>query len=408
MPNYGAATVPMDGRKTTLGLMFGLATMMLLIFASSSQAQVAPSLGTADSFAVGASSTVTNSGPTVVNGDLGVDPGNACTGFQAPCTGGGPGTVNGAIHLADPVSLGARSDATTAYTNLAGQACSPTNNLTGQDLGGMSLTTGVYCFSSSAALTGTLTLNGDADDVFIFQVGTGLTTAPSSTVSLTGGAQSCNVFWQVGSTATLDTNNAFVGNILANASINLNTGTVVDGRLLAGVGAAGAGQVSLLSNTVTRSSCAAGPGGDGSGGDGSGGDGSGGDGSGGDGSGDGGGDDGGPGGGGPDETPPDVDIDTPTGVSPPGGGGNRCIAEDFKLRLKARDESGIRSMRVYLNGNMVAKTGRREITVWIRAEDLSAGQHTIRVVVRDEEGNETTKTRNFRRCNPASLPLFTG
>ena len=407
MSNYSAATVPKEGRKKAFSFLFGLATIMLMVFASNSQAQVAPSLGTADSFAVGASSTVTNSGPSVVNGDLGVDPGNACTGFQAPCTGGGPGTVNGTIHLADPVSLGARSDATTAYTDLAGQACAPGNNFTGQDLGGMTLTSGVYCFTSTAGLTGDLTLNGDVDDVFIFQVGSGLTTAPSSSVNLTGGAQSCNVFWQVGSTATLNTSNAFVGNILANASINLNTGTTVDGRLLAGVGAGGAGQVSLLSNTVTRSSCATGTGGGGDGGGGSGGDGGGGDGSGGDGSGDGGGDDGGPGGGGPDVTPPDVDIDTPPGVSPPGGGGP-CIAEDFKLRLKARDESGVRSMKVYLNDNLVKKTGRREITVWIRAEDLSAGRHSIRVVVRDEEGNENEKIRNFRRCNPPVFPLFTG
>lgn len=377
-----------------------LPLLIALTFASSAHAQVAPSLGTADSFAVMASSTVTNSGPTVVNGNLGVSPGSACTGFQAPCTGGGPGTVNGTIHTADSVALDARSDASTAYTDLAGQACAPANDFTGQDLGGMTLTTGVYCFASTAGLTGALTLNGDADDVFIFQIGSALTTAPNSVVNLTGGAQSCNVFWQVGSSATLDTNTTLVGNVLANASINVNTNSTVDGRLLAGVGAGGAGQVSLLSNTVDRAVCASGtgPGGDGTG-PGGGGTGPGGDGPGPD----------GPGGEGPpDETPPGVVVVAPPGVTPPGGGANRCIAEDFKLRIRARDESGIRSIKVYLNGKMVKRTGRREITVSIRAEDLPAGRHSIRVAVQDNEGNRTIKTRGFRRCNPPAFPDFTG
>ncbi len=207
----------------------------------------APSLGTATSFAVLAGSTAINTGPTIVTGDLGVSPGSAVTGFP-------PGiVVGGAIHAADAVAAQAQSDLTAAYNNLAGQACNTT--LTGQDLGGLTLTPGVYCFSSSAQLTGQLTLDaqGDPNAVFIFQIGSTLTTASNSSVRVINGGACNNVFFQVGSSATLGTGTTFVGNILALTGITLTTGATVAGRILARNGA-----VTLDSNTVSTS-CAAAP-----------------------------------------------------------------------------------------------------------------------------------------------------
>jgi hypothetical protein len=202
-----------------------------------------PPLGTAGSFAVLGGSTVTNTGPTVVNGDLGVSPGSAVTGFP-------PGIVNGATHKADAVALQAQKDVTTAYVNAAGQHC--TSNLTGQDLGGKSLVSGVYCFSSSAQLTGHLTLDGPG--VFIIQIGSKLTTASNASVSLIHGADPCNIFWQVGSSATVGTNTSFTGNILALTSISAMTGAKFNGSLYARNGA-----VTLDADTITRSPCASVP-----------------------------------------------------------------------------------------------------------------------------------------------------
>jgi ice-binding like protein/exosortase sorting signal-containing protein len=221
----------------------------LLCGASPTSAQTAPSLGSAQSFAVLGGSTVTNTGPSVITGDLGVSPGSAVTGFP-------PGlVVSGTIHAADAVALAAQNSVTTAYNSLASQAC--TQDLTGQDLGGKTLTAGVYCFSSSAQLTGGLTLNaqGNANAVFIFKIGSTLTTASNSTVSLINGGSRCNVFWQVGSSATLGTATSFAGNILALTSITLTTGAAVfNGRALARNGA-----VTLDTNQVTVSTCVAPP-----------------------------------------------------------------------------------------------------------------------------------------------------
>jgi len=192
---------------------------------------VAPPLGTATSFAVLGGSTVTNTGPTSVTGDLGVSPGNAVTGFP-------PGSVTGGtIHAGDATALQAQTDVTTAYNNLAGQACD--TNLTGQDLGGLTLIPAAYCFDISAQLTGALTLDGqgDPDAVFVLQIGSTLTTATNASVLLINGASSCNVFWQVGSSATLGTNTAFAGSILALSSITLNTNASLLGRALARNGA---------------------------------------------------------------------------------------------------------------------------------------------------------------------------
>lgn len=234
-------------RHSSLFAIVGLAA--LLYGASPALAAVAPSLGQAQSFGVLGASTVTNTGPSVVTGDLGVDPGTAITGFFGTVANDGPGTFTGTAHQADAVALGAHNDAVTAYNSLASAACNV--DLTGTNLGGLTLTPGVYCFSSSAQLTGTLTLNaqGDPNAVFVFQIGSTLTTASSSSVLMINGGSHCNVFWQVGSSATLGTTTSFIGNILALASITLNTGANMSGRALALTGA-----VTMATNHV--SACA--------------------------------------------------------------------------------------------------------------------------------------------------------
>ncbi len=218
-------------------------TPRFLVLAHSQVTQ--PRLGTAGNFAVLGASTVTNTGSTVVAGDLGVSPGTAVTGFP-------PGNVTGTIHAADTVAQQAQNDIAVAYANAAGQTCD--GNLTGQDLGDKTLTPGVYCFSSSAQLTGQLRLDsqGNPARVFIFQIGSTLTTASNATVLSINGTQVCNVFWQVGSSATLGTNTNFAGNILALTSITATTGTTSNGSLYARNGA-----VTLDTNTITRSPCGA-------------------------------------------------------------------------------------------------------------------------------------------------------
>lgn len=209
-----------------------------------------PSLGTAENFAVLAGSTATNTGPTIVTGDLGVWPGTAVTGFP-------PGIVIGTIYPGDAVAQQAQSDVTVAYNDLAGRPCDV--DLTGTDLGGLTLTEAVYCFSSSAQLTGQLVLDaqGNADALFIFQIGSTLTTASNSSVLIINNGTNdigCNLYWQVGSSATLGTSTSFAGNILALASITLNTNADVSGRTLARNEA-----VTMDTNDITIPSCAAGP-----------------------------------------------------------------------------------------------------------------------------------------------------
>ena len=382
-----------------------LALLAALALASSARAQAPVFLGAADDFGVLGASTVTNTGLTEVTGDVGVSPGTAVTGFP-------PGIVNGTIYSAGAVAAQAQSDLTAAYNDAEGRACQV--DLTGQDLGGMTLTDGVYCFSSSVGLTGTLTLDaqGDPNAVFIFQIGSTLTTASASSVNLINGAQSCMVVWQVGSSATLGTTTAFSGNVLALTSNTATTGVTVDGRLLAQNGA-----VTLDSNTVTRAQCAAVP-----------------------------------------------VVSVPVSVVPPsvpvvppsvpvvpasvpvvpasvpvlpvflpvsvpvsaatssgtandeagpivnvhGAPGASCVPGDFRLRILVRDASGIRRVDVFLDGRLVERSTRRQFYVWIRAERLLAGRHTLRVVAHDREGNQTVQTRGFTRCNRPVSPPFTG
>jgi hypothetical protein len=219
-------------KKVTLSAMFIFAMIMSAALVNHVSAQpTVPNLGAAAGFAVLGGSTVTNTGPSILVGALGVAPGTAITGFP-------PGIVVGPIHAGDPVAVQAHNDAAVAYNNLAGQACG--TNLTGQDLGGLTLTIGTYCFNTSAQLTGTLTLDaqGNPFAVFIFQIGSTLTTASNSAVVIINGGIACNnVFFQVGSSATLGTNTAFQGNILAFTSITINAGASFNGRALAQNGA---------------------------------------------------------------------------------------------------------------------------------------------------------------------------
>jgi len=383
-----------------LSVSLALASLLMLVFAGSAAAAPARvELGNAERFAVLGGDTVTNTGPTVVNGDLGVSPGLACTGFQAPCIGDGPGTVNapGTIHAGDEVADDAQASLTAAYIDAAGRPCD--SNLTGQDLGGMTLVSGVYCFpSTSAGLTNTLTLNGQGNRnaVFIFQIGSTLTTASDSRVNLINGAQACNVYWQVGSSATLGVRTAFTGNILSLASIGANTDATVDGRLLART----AGAVTLQSNTVTRARCTTPPGtgtppgttpGTGTG----------------------------PGSsGGPDRSGPQVRIFQLPGLRQPPArrrGARRppartvCTSRNFTASVRLRDRSGIRRVDVYLDGRRVRRTARTRFSLRIRVRGLRVGRHRITVIARDRAGNRSVTRRRFGRCAlRLAAPRFTG
>ncbi|HSO70992.1 MAG TPA: ice-binding family protein [Arachnia sp.] len=221
-------------------------TVALLAFAAggspAAAAEAPVPLGTTASFAVLASSTVTNTGPSLINGDVGLYSGTSITGFP-------PGTVvaPGTIHQTDAVAQQAQSDLVIAYNNAAGRG----PGAAAGELGGRTVVGGVYT-GTELSLTGTLTLDakGNPNEVFIFQSASTLITAPTSTVALINGAQACNVYWQVGSSATLNTNTTFVGTVMAMASVSALTGTTVNGRLLARTGA-----VTLDTNRITPSTC---------------------------------------------------------------------------------------------------------------------------------------------------------
>jgi hypothetical protein len=202
--------------------------------------QATVNLRSAGLFSVLAGSTVTNTGPSDVTGDLGVSPGTAVTGFL-------PGKVVGTEYLADTAAAQAEADLTLAYDDAAGRTLCPVS-LAG-NLGGLTLTPGLYKSTSSLEISsGDLTLDakGDAGAVFIFQMASTLVTTVGRQVILQGGATASHVFWQVGSSATLGTYSTFYGTIMANQAVSLGTGATLDGRALARVAA-----VTLESNAVT-------------------------------------------------------------------------------------------------------------------------------------------------------------
>jgi Ice-binding-like len=217
--------------------------LVLPLLALSAHADI---LGSADAFGILGASAVTNTGPSVVFQDLGVAPGTSITGFP-------PGIVLGTIHDDDAVAMQAQADALTGYNFLAGLAF--TQNLTGQNLGGLTLDPGVYFFSSSAQMTGQLTLNfqGMNNAMVVFQIGSTLTTASASSVLIINPGSNDQVFWQVGSSATLGTTTDFYGSIIADQSITLNTGADINcGRAIALNGA-----VTMDTNNVNTGNCAA-------------------------------------------------------------------------------------------------------------------------------------------------------
>jgi hypothetical protein len=235
-------------RSKSMSLRVGLSVftvgVLTLAFGTSpAWSATAPDLGTAAAASVVAGSTVTNTGSSTLSGNIDVYPGTSVTGFP-------PGHIGGVQNTGGPTGGPANvaaNDVTNAY--LQAQAA-PTTAVMNADLGGQSLSPGVYSASSGMSLTGTVTLVGTANSVFIFQAVSTLIAAPGSRVVLSGGVQACNIYWQVGSSATIGTTTSFVGNILALASITLRTGATLEGRALARNGA-----VTLDDNTITSPTC---------------------------------------------------------------------------------------------------------------------------------------------------------
>jgi hypothetical protein len=222
--------VRIDRRTTLLSVM--------LISVVIEEAKGASLLGVADDFAVLGATTITDAGTSAIFGDVGLVPGSSITGLT-------PAMVTGTIRINDQAAIEAKAAALVAYNSLAGMTT--TQSLTGE-LGGLTLTPGVYTLASSATLTGTLTLDGTgiSDPMFVFQIGSTLTTFTSSLVALLNGASGDNIYFQVGSSATLGTNSQFAGTILANQSVTLATGaSIADGAVFALNGA-----VSLDGNTI--------------------------------------------------------------------------------------------------------------------------------------------------------------
>jgi len=232
-------------------VVLALAGAFLLTFAGTANAvEPTVTMGTAANYSVLAGSTVTNTGASVLHGSLGLSPGSSIVGFAQP---GGPGAVTppAVIDRTNGAAATAKSDLTAAYIDAAGRPGATVENA---DLTGLNLTEGLYSANANGplSLSGTLTLTGGPAAVFIFQTGSTLITGSDSTVSLQGGVTACNVFWQVGSSATLGTGSTFVGNILALTSVTVTSGVTVEGQALARNGA-----VTLDDDVFTRPSCAA-------------------------------------------------------------------------------------------------------------------------------------------------------
>ena len=235
---FTAGTTPgtfVNTIRATSGDVSGLATATV-----STTGPSGPPLGTAATYGILAGSTVSCVTGGTINADVGVSPGSALTGFP-PCT------ITGDTELATAVAATAQGDLTTAYDALVALPCNTV--VTPADLGGRTLPPGVYCAASSLAVTGTVTLDGqgDADAQFVFQMGSTLTTGTTANIALINGAQAQNVWWQVGSSATLGTGTTFRGNILALQTITLNDNTTMLGRALARNGAVSLG----TNNTIT-------------------------------------------------------------------------------------------------------------------------------------------------------------
>lgn len=372
--------------------------------AAAAQAAQAPvGLGTAGAYAVLGASTVTNTGPSVVNGDVGVAPGTAIVGFP-------PGLVNGTSHAADAASAQAQADLTAAYGDAAGRTPPA---LLPADAGGLFLTAGVHRRASALGLTGDVTLDaqGDPDAVFVLQAGA-LTASSDSSVQLTNRAQACKVFWVIETSATLGTDAAFAGDVFAQQSITMNTRATLLGRALARSGA-----VTLDTNTIDVPPCTTGGTAPGPGGD--------------------------PGGPvvtpgvpapGPGATPPAA---VPPGPVPPSGGSGappraaapgdgtavlateprsvgrtaarfgtrRCVDRTFRAVVTG---TRIRDVAFFVDGHWVNTQDRAPFAARIR---LRRGAHKLRAKVRFRDA---TPTRNvafrFKPCAQArrAVPSFTG
>jgi uncharacterized repeat protein (TIGR01451 family) len=216
---------------------------LVAVPALATAAEPTVNLGTTAGFAVLAGTTITNTGPTTITGDVGLHPGSAFVDTGV--------TLIGTRHIADAVANQAKIDLVTAYNDAAGR---PVSSAVAVDLGGSVLTPGVYSSGGVLGITGTLTLDaqGDPDAVFIFQSTATLITASDSRVELINGARFCRVFWVVPSSATLGTDSQFVGHILALTDITVQNGATVEGQLLARNG-----QVTLDTNVITNEICAA-------------------------------------------------------------------------------------------------------------------------------------------------------
>ena len=209
-----------------------LASDMVWTFTTGTQVAQAPiNLGSASTFAVMATASISGTGPDQINGDVGLNPGTA--------QGISPSQVNGSIHIDDQAIIKAQSDLRAAYQDAVGRSLT-TVSLPG-NMGGLTFTPGLYTNSTSVLIQGagpannvTLDAQGDPNAIFIFQMGSTLTTGPGAQVILAGGAKAGNIFWQVGSSATLNTTTIFKGNILAAVTITVNNGSAIEGRLLAG------------------------------------------------------------------------------------------------------------------------------------------------------------------------------
>lgn len=204
--------------------------------------QATVSLGDANSFAIIAGSSVTNTGATIITGDLGLSPGTSIGGFP-------PGILNGTLHINDAIANQAKLDMVTSYNDAAGRVATDIVTISG-NIGGLTLTPGLYKSTSSLSISsGDVTFDalGNADAVFIIQIASTLTTTPGRKVFLAGGAKASNIFWQVGSSASFGTTTSFKGNVIALESITFSTGAVLNGRALARNGA-----VTMQGNTFVK------------------------------------------------------------------------------------------------------------------------------------------------------------